>query len=101
MHMAMDTCRRLQAQHQACQQPTRRDCEFATVHLNTGETTAFETDLFRGSVAMWASGLKSSPKELFGSRKRKSWVIIQVLISAVYFEKYIYHHLDVAGVLNE
>ena len=53
------------------------------MHLNTGETTAFETDVFRGSIAMWASGLKSSPKDMFGSRKRKSWVIIQVLISAM------------------
>ena len=51
------------------------------IRINCGAPHAFETDAFKGQMALWIAGLPDSPVNLFAGKKRKTYLVIQVRLT--------------------
>ena len=58
--------------------PANDSC--ASIPINTGTPFPFETDAFKGQIWLWVAGLPSSPPGLFSGLKRRTHLVVQVLI---------------------
>ena len=52
------------------------------IPINSEEGCNFESELFLGRMVFFATGLPSSPADLFLGKKRKSWLMVQVRSTA-------------------